>query len=97
MNAWDEPKILSGEADYAVYGHTHEHVIVPLGQAPTAGGGPADKIYFNTGTWRQTWNKTVCDSGARQFIGWKVLTYIAFYNNSENGDHAFEVWNGALG
>jgi UDP-2,3-diacylglucosamine pyrophosphatase LpxH len=95
--AWAEPKIRGGEADYVVYGHTHEHLIVPLGQITSPAGDPIDKVYFNTGTWRQTWNKTTCDAGLREFVGWKVLTYIAFYNRDENDNYDFEVWNGALG
>ncbi|MGA1980586.1 MAG: hypothetical protein ABSG99_08535 [Sedimentisphaerales bacterium] len=95
--AWAEPKIRSGEAKYVLYGHTHDHLIVPMDQVPLNGGGTEDKIYFNTGTWRQTWNKAIFDTVNREFIGWKVLTYIAFYNEDENKDYSFEVWNGALG
>jgi UDP-2,3-diacylglucosamine pyrophosphatase LpxH len=96
-HAWAESKICSGQAKYALYGHTHDHLMIPMGLAPAHGGGIEDKVYFNTGTWRQTWNKTACDSGRREFVGWKVLTYIAFYNKDENDDYEFEVWNGALG
>jgi UDP-2,3-diacylglucosamine pyrophosphatase LpxH len=95
--AWAEPKIRSGEAKYVLYGHTHDHLIVPMDQVPLNGGDTEDKIYFNTGTWRQTWNKAMFDTVNREFIGWKVLTYIAFYNDNENKDYSFEVWNGALG
>jgi UDP-2,3-diacylglucosamine pyrophosphatase LpxH len=95
--AWAESKICNGQAKYAVYGHTHDHLMIPMGQTPAQGGGIEDKIYFDTGTWRQTWNKTLCDTSRRQFVGWKVLTYIAFYNKNENDDYDFEVWNGALG
>lgn len=95
--AWAEPKIRSGEAKYVLYGHTHEHLIVPMDRLPLSGSNTEDKIYFNTGTWRQTWNKTIFDAVNREFIGWKVLTYIAFYNDNENKNYSFEVWNGALG
>ena len=96
--AWAEPAMRSGQAKYIIYGHTHEHLIVPMDQVRLSTG-TEDKIYFNTGTWRQTWNKAVFDKAHREFVGWKVLTYIAFYNEEENKahDHKFDVWNGALG
>jgi len=71
-------------------------VIAPLDHV-LVDNGSRDMIYFNTGTWRQTWNKVAFDKVNREFVGWKVLTYVAFYRAEENGDHSFEVWNGALG
>ena len=95
--AWSESMIRSGEAKYVLYGHTHDHLIVPMDQVVSNGCDIENKIYFNTGTWRQTWNKVVYDKVNIKFIGWKVLTYIAFYKAGENKDYDFEVWNGALG
>lgn len=95
--AFDEPKVRSGDASYVVYGHTHDHVIVPMDQVPLAGGTSMDKVYFNTGTWRKTWNKVWFDNANREFIGWHVLTYVVFFSKDENGSYNFEVWNGALG
>ncbi len=92
-----EHLLRSGDASFVLYGHTHDHVIMPLDQVQTDSAGIVDKIYFNTGTWRQTWNKAILDPAQREFIGWKVLTYIAFYDKDENADYSFEVWNGALG
>jgi UDP-2,3-diacylglucosamine pyrophosphatase LpxH len=94
--AWAEPRVRSGEARYVLYGHTHGHQIVPIDQV-WLGNGTEDKMYFNTGTWRKTWNKVVCDKADIEFIDWKVLTYVAFYKDGENKDYSFEVWNGALG
>ena len=96
-HALAEPKVRSREASYVLYGHTHDHLIIPLDQAPTGSGATHDKIYFNTGTWRKTWNKVAYDPANREFIGWHVLTYVSVFKPSENGDYAFEVWNGALG
>jgi UDP-2,3-diacylglucosamine pyrophosphatase LpxH len=95
--AFEEPALRSGEAKFVLYGHTHDHVMVPLDQVAFGGGQTQDKVYFNTGTWRHTWNKVAFDTANREFIGWKVLTYVAFYNNKENADFDFEVWSGALG
>jgi len=95
-SAFAENKVCSGAADYVIYGHTHQHVITPLDHL-LVDKRSRDMIYFNTGTWRQTWNKVAFDKVNREFVGWKVLTYVAFYREEENGDHDFEVWNGALG
>ncbi len=92
-----EPKVRSGEADCVIYGHTHDHLILPMDQVPAGPGDIRNRIYFNTGTWRQTWNRVALDPANREFIGWKVLTYIAFYRKEENNQYHFEVWNGALG
>lgn len=87
----------SNEARYVLYGHTHDHQIVPMDQVPLNSVDTEDKIYFNTGTWRQTWNKVVFDKANIEFIDWKVLTYVVFYKADENKNYNFEVWNGALG
>jgi UDP-2,3-diacylglucosamine pyrophosphatase LpxH len=95
--AFAEPKVRSGEVSYVVYGHTHDHLMVPMDQVPTAEGKSVDKVYFNTGTWRKTWNKAWFDHVNREFIGWHVLSYVTIFAEEENGDYNFEVWNGALG
>ncbi len=93
-----EPRVRSGEADFVLYGHTHDYLIVPMDQLPLADGRTRDKIYFNTGTWRKTWNRARFDpAGNREFIGWHVLTYVAVFKPAENGPYNFEVWNAALG
>lgn len=96
-HAFKELRVRSGDANFVLYGHTHDYVIVPMDQTPIPGGSSQDKIYFNTGTWRKTWNKTQFDPANREFIGWHVLTYVAIFKPSENGPYNFEVWNAALG
>lgn len=95
--AFGEAKVRSGEAGLVLYGHTHDHLILPLDQVPLGGGKTLDKVYFNTGTWRKTWNKATFEHVNREFIGWHVLTYISIFKPSENGSYNFEVWNGSLG
>ncbi|MBI1920912.1 MAG: hypothetical protein HYS23_07495 [Geobacter sp.] len=95
--AYGEARLRSGAASYVLYGHTHDHKLIPLDQAPNNTLKPDDKIYFNTGTWRKTWNRTAFDRSSREFIGWHVLTYVALFRGDENGDYNFEVWNSALG
>ncbi len=95
--AFAEPKMRSSEASFVLYGHTHDHLIIPLDQIPTDSGKIQNKIYFNTGTWRKTWNKAVFESVNREFIGWHVLTYVGIFKPAENSDYNFEIWNSALG
>jgi UDP-2,3-diacylglucosamine pyrophosphatase LpxH len=95
--AFAEPRVRSGEANFVLYGHTHDYLMVPMDQTPLPDGLNQDKIYFNTGTWRKTWNKVRFDSANREFIGWHVLAYVTIFKPSENGPYNFEVWNAALG
>jgi UDP-2,3-diacylglucosamine pyrophosphatase LpxH len=95
-HAFTEQRVRSGEARFVLYGHTHDYLMVPLDQVPVPDGTNRDKIYFNTGTWRKTWNKAWYDP-MREFIGWHVLTYVAIFKPAENGPFSFEVWSAALG
>lgn len=97
VHASAEPSVRSGKASFVLYGHTHDYLIVPMDQAPLSNGFIQDKVYFNTGTWRKTWNKVKFDPANREFIGWHVLTYVAIFKPTENGSYNFEVWNAALG
>lgn len=95
--AFSEPKVRSREAHFVLYGHTHDQLIIPMDQEPGKDGASQDRVYFNTGTWRKTWNKVLFDPANREFIGWHVLAYVALFRPDENGSYNFEVWNGALG
>ncbi|MFA5180806.1 MAG: hypothetical protein WC405_05760 [Syntrophales bacterium] len=97
QHAFAEPRVRSGEAGFVLYGHTHDYLMVPMDQTPLPNGLFQDKVYFNTGTWRKTWNKVKFDPANREFIGWHVLTYVAVFKPTENGSYNFEVWNAALG
>lgn len=96
-HAASEFRVRSGEAAFVLYGHTHDHLIIAMDQTPRPDGSRQDKLYFNTGTWRKTWNKVRFDSVNREFIGWYVLSYVAIFKPSENGAYNFEVWNATLG
>ncbi len=94
-HAMTEEAFRSGRANYIVYGHTHHHETVALrrsGNHSTV----QRQLYFNTGTWRQVHERTADHDDATAFLGWKVMTYLAFYRGDERGGRPFELWSGAL-
>jgi UDP-2,3-diacylglucosamine pyrophosphatase LpxH len=95
-HAYCEPDLTQDDAEFVVYGHTHDYVLQPLarvGKAPNE----LNKMYINSGTWRTTHVKTCLQKDCTRFETWSVMTFIAFYLEEEHGDRSFEVWNGALG
>jgi UDP-2,3-diacylglucosamine pyrophosphatase LpxH len=94
--AMRESKLRDNEAEFAVFGHTHNFSIQPLDIVPTPGS-TLRKMYFNTGTWRRVHTRTKYDTESKEFLSWDVMTFIAFYLDRERGERRFEVWNGALG
>lgn len=97
--AYNEKLMLENEAESVVYGHTHNHCIQPLDLVPM-NGEDLQKIYFNTGTWKKIHRRTAYDKESYEFMGWKVMTFIAFYRGNERkrkAERKFEIWNGALG
>ena len=95
-NAYNENLMKSNNAEYIVYGHTHDHKVLPLDIVPN-GNGNMNKMYFNTGTWRKVHKKTTYDEKNFEFLGWHVMTFLAFYLEEERGSYKYEVWNGVLG
>lgn len=82
---------------FILYGHTHDHEMIPLDILPKASGNSLEKMYINTGTWRKVHTKVAIDEENIEFCAWNVMTFVAFYLQDERGEHSFEVWNGALG
>lgn len=82
---------------FILYGHTHDHEMVPLDILPKTYGSSLEKMYINTGTWRKVHSKVAIDEDNIEFCAWNVMTFVAFYLEDERGEHTFEVWNGALG
>lgn len=94
--AFSEDYMRRNEAEFVVFGHTHNYGIQPLDRVPLPGGS-MQKTYFNSGTWRKVQVRTACGRERHEFFGWHVMTFIAFYTGVERGGRRFEVWNGALG
>ena len=86
----DENVLIDPKIRYVVYGHTHDALVVPIRVRAEQ-----EQIYLNTGTWRARYQKSVRDNS---FIGWKNMTYVIFYRDSERpGRQAdFETWTGTL-
>jgi UDP-2,3-diacylglucosamine pyrophosphatase LpxH len=93
-HALQEPAFLNNSARYIVYGHTHQHEIVPLdsdGQPPVE----RDQLYFNSGTWRSYYDLAVKNPSEQKFVPYETITYLMFYKEGERGGRLFETWSGA--
>lgn len=93
--ALHEKAFTEGWAKFIVYGHTHHYEIVPL-QSVQAGGNVRNQIYINSGTWRPVHELARFHPSQKQFVGYHVMTYLAFFKGDERKGRAFESWTGAL-
>ena len=89
-----ETWLTKGLAQFVVYGHTHREVIVPL--RGTLGRKTVDQVYFNSGTWRPIHELAQFQRSRQQFVGYQVMTYIAFFQDDEFAGRGFDCWSGAL-
>jgi UDP-2,3-diacylglucosamine pyrophosphatase LpxH len=94
-NALNEPAFRDGSARFVVYGHTHRYEIVPLRSESTSAG-LLEQIYINSGTWRPVHELAQFKPAEEQFVGYHVMTYIAFFRDGERNGRSFETWSGAL-
>ena len=83
-------------ARYLVYGHTHDHEIVPL-DASFQGDQRFDQIYFNSGTWRRVHRLAKAHPDEQEFMAYDVMTYLSFFKEDERKGRPFACWSGALG
>jgi UDP-2,3-diacylglucosamine pyrophosphatase LpxH len=94
-NAFTEPEFKNRNARFTVYGHTHHHEIVPLDTVPAATG-LMEQIYINSGTWRAVHELAQLHPSQQEFVGYHVMTYLAFFKQDERKGRRFEFWSGAL-
>jgi len=94
-NAFKETAFKAQTSRFIVYGHTHRHEIVPLRSLNVAGV-PLDQIYINSGTWRAVHELAQFSIADEQFVGYDVMTYLAFFKDDERKGRGFESWSGAL-
>jgi len=97
QNALTEQAYKEGTAHFIVYGHTHHHEIVVLKAANPKAGLAFDEVYINSGTWRAVHEMAAANPSAEEFAGYKVMTYLVFYQGDERVGRKFETWSGALG
>ncbi|MGZ9234059.1 MAG: hypothetical protein ACXW4E_00915 [Anaerolineales bacterium] len=93
-NALKEPAFIDNSARFVVYGHTHQHEIVPLdsdGQPPNE----QNQFYINSGTWRSYYDLAVKDIKEQKFVPYQTFTYLTFYKDDERSGRRFETWSGA--
>jgi UDP-2,3-diacylglucosamine pyrophosphatase LpxH len=96
--AYNEAALKSNNVKYVIYGHTHHAEQVPLDVVPIPKQGVAEKIYFNTGTWRKVFEQTCFDEDKCEFVGWHVGTFVLFYLKTEREEsRCYETWSGSLG
>lgn len=94
-DALQENALHARDARLVVYGHTHQHEIVPLEVTATAEG-PARRFYLNTGTWRVLHHRALRERDIPDFTPHWVMTYVGVFQGDERGGRPFEVWSGAL-
>ncbi len=93
--AMHEKSFIDGWAKFIVYGHTHHYEIVPL-QSLLQGNTVTNQIYINSGTWRPVHELARFHPGQKHFVGYHVMSYLAFFKGDERKGRAFESWTGAL-
>lgn len=94
-HALDEAAFRSKRARYIVYGHTHHPEIVPL-DISYPDNQPLEQVYLNSGTWRRVHELARRNPDEEEFIGYYVMTYLAFYQGDERAGRPFESWSGSL-
>lgn len=94
--AMKERAFKNRSARYLVYGHTHDHEIVPL-DASFPGSQRFDQIYFNSGTWRRVHRLAKAHPDEQEFMAYDVMTYLSFFKGDERKGRPFACWSGALG
>ena len=93
--AMHEKGFIDGWAKFIVYGHTHHYEIVPL-QSLLRRNTVTNQIYINSGTWRPVHELARFHPGQKHFVGYHVMSYLAFFKDDERKGRAFESWTGAL-
>jgi UDP-2,3-diacylglucosamine pyrophosphatase LpxH len=87
---------------YVLYGHTHRFLVRPLDVARSSLGAGSERevLYINTGTWRESIQRTVPFDRPGDFVKFKQLTYAVFYGKDEDsegkepGTVSFDIWTG---
>lgn len=95
QHALAEADCRNRRARHIVYGHTHQHEIVPL-DASHADGYVLSQTYFNAGTWRRSYRPTQTAAGNHELVASDNFSLLAFYQNDERSGRTYETWSGTL-
>src|SRR4029079_920891 len=95
QHAIAEPDFRNRRARHIVYGHTHQHEMVPL-DASHADGYVLSQTYFNAGTLRRSYLPTQMLAGHHELAASDCFTMLAFYQADERSGRAYETWTGML-
>lgn len=91
-----EDAIRTRNANYVVYGHTHNPETVPI-DVIGIGERAVEQIYFNSGTWRRIHQPCIAHPKEQEFAKAHIMTYLAFYRDDERLGRRYESWTGQLG
>ncbi len=91
-----ETAYLNRTARFIIFGHTHHYEVVPLDSTPLPNG-TLNQIYINSGTWRAVREAVMVHPQRPRFLGYQVMSYLAFFKDDERHGRPFESWSGCLG
>lgn len=94
-HAMAEADFRNRRARHIVYGHTHQHEMIPL-DASHADGYVLTQTYFNAGTFRRCFTPTQMLAGHHELSASDCFTLMAFYQGDERSGRAYETWSGML-
>lgn len=86
--AQKEAAIRSGQADVAIYGHTHSHEVVPLGRNAQ----PEGAVYINTGAWATFFDYSRQARTEQKTRPLNLLTCVTLYRDGERQGRRYENW-----
>ncbi len=95
-NAFGEQEFKNRNARFVIYGHTHNYEVIPLDTTVMTNGSLLEQMYINSGTWRAVHEQGQLHLSEQEFVGYHVMTYLAFFKDDERAGRAFESWSGAL-
>ena len=95
QHALAEADCRNRRARHIIYGHTHQHEIVPL-DASHADGYVLSQTYFNAGTWRRCYQPTQTIAGHHELVASDSFSVLTFYQGDERNGRAHETWTGTL-
>jgi hypothetical protein len=94
-HAMAEADFRNRRARHIVYGHTHQHEVIPL-DASHADGYVLNQTYFNTGCCRRCYQPTRLLAGSHELSACDSFSLMCFYQGDERCGRSYETWSGAL-